>query len=511
MGADTIYIHLYRTSGPGSGTLYMVDETGTWPSALGATSPLLHLSTLLTSAHAVGIQVVGVVNCFLQGGPLPGNMAHETLLLDVIDHLLQARMANGDLAYPLDGIALDRVRFYDGTNNPAASVNAFIQQVKTRCGILPLHAFIPANLWHIDGPPYNGSFRSYSSAMGLLSGQYGHDWPTLTGLLDVFLPMAYVADGGLYGNNHSLMQSYLHKVSSFVRTAELNAGGSGLRVAPAIRAWNDTSGTTSAASLTACATGSLTGGGDGFMSFRWGTSLGQPTWWNALAALSAPGSDLPLPDLQVLSNQGLTVTLDASGSQSLHGPLLYRFDLDDDGVADTPFGASSTIQFLVPTSGPRIIGVEVQDSLGRRAGRRKNLILGNGSLSQSVGFVQLSVGGTVGLTIDAGPAGAGLAYAMAASMSGTTPGLQLTPDLIVPLNPDPWFDFTLTYANANFLPGFQGVLDSNGLATAQMLIPPGVLPSQLAYQTIHYAGAGFDPVLSEFRFVTGPVSVALFP
>ena len=506
-GIDTIYLHLYRTTGVGLGTLYMADETGNWPASLGSLVPHVQLRSFISQAHAAGLQVVGVVNCFLASDPLPGNVVHEQVLRGVIQYLLKTFMPNGEPAYALDGIALDRVRFETGTSNPASAVTSFVQSVKDLCGLTPLHAYLPANLFHIDGPPYDGSFRTYASAMSLLSGQYGHDWVALSSILDVTLPMAYIADGGLYGSNYGLMQAYLQTVSTFAKQAQFLSGDPDLRVVPCVRAWNDSSGITTASSLNASMDGALLGGAEGFMSFRYFTSSGQTSWWNAIGNHCTPGPDVPLARIAVTNVQGLTATVSSAASSTLHPPLQTRFDWNDDGVADTGWSLSSSAQFLAPFVGSHVVAVEVMDALGRRTAMRRRVTLGSPNLAMAPGVISLSQGGTANVTVNVGPGGAGLIYVLALSGSGTSPGVPTGDGLMVPLNPDDWFYYSIALANTALLPGFQGVLSGTGSANASILFPPGALPGSLAFSTLNVGGAAYD--LAQMRYVLVLQSVPL--
>lgn len=509
-GLDTIYVHLWRTTGPSQGTLHMIDEAGNW-GGQGLIDPDLTLRNLIAQAHAAHLQVVGVVNCFLSGGPLPGDAAHEALLLSVVDYLIDNFDAAGAPWYALDGIALDRVRFYTGTGNPAAAVTSFVQQVKDRCGLLPLHAYLPANLWHIDGPPYDGVFRTYSDAMFWLETQYGHDWEALAHILDVFLPMAYVAEGGPYGNQTSLMQAYLTTVASYARQAQMNAGVAG-RLLPAIRAWNDSTGTTTSASLSACIAGAAAGGADGYMPFRYYTAAGQTSWWNAIGAGAVAAPAFPRAALTATTGGGLGLTLDATASTSANATttLEAQFDVDDDGIPDTAWSTNLSHTFLAPSSSPLTVTVRVRDSAGRVSVRKRRVTPLGAQLTVSGGWTSISQGSNHTLVLNAGPAAAGMQYVIAASVTGTSPGTVLTPTINVPLNWDWMTDLVLAAAGTPILPGFVGSLDANGWAGTAFAIPGAALPGGLSGQSIHLAAVGFDPQWAP-TFSSGSVSLTVFP
>ena len=515
-GLDTIYLHLWRTDAPGAGSLYMVEETGGFNPSMGTANivPYVTLSSFISQAHAANIQVVGVVNCFLSGGPLPGDLQHQQLLLEVIDYLVGSVDLLGRARYPLDGIALDRIRYYGGASS-STPVTSFVQEIKNHIGVLPLHAFLLASLWYIDGPPYDGSFRSYAQARSLLIQDYGQDWEALSAPLDVLSPMAYVAEGGLYGSNTSLMQAYVQTAAAFAQQAITNGGHPECRVLPAVRAWNDSTGTTTAASLDASITGALLGGADGFMPFRYFTMQGQTSWWNAIAAHTNPGSDLPIADLSPTPFAGNSALLDASSSMSMTqspATLETRFDLDDDGTADTAWSTFPYAGYLAPGQGSFPVGVEVRDAAGKIAARKARAIAIQPSLSIAPpGIFFISQGGSVTIDLDLGPAATGQIYLIGASFSGSAPGFALSPTVTLPLVPDALTDVVLDLLTTPFFPGFVGVLDSAGEAQGAVSFPPQTVPPFLAFTNMTVAAFGMDPVGGQPTTATNADSFIFFP
>ena len=58
------------------------------------------------------------------------------------------------------------------------------------------------------------------------------------------------------------------------------------------------------------------------------------------------------------------VTFDASASADLEGPVLYRFDVKDDGTWDTGFTSDPILVRRYSTAGPHRVRVRVKDSMG---------------------------------------------------------------------------------------------------------------------------------------------------
>lgn len=99
--------------------------------------------------------------------------------------------------------------------------------------------------------------------------------------------------------------------------------------------------------------------------------------------------------------------------------------------------------------------------------------------------VSVSTGGVLHPTVVA-PCADPLAtlYLIAWGGSGTTPGLQLSPTVLLPLNPDGLTDIGLAALNGPILGGFLGVLDSQGLGHATFALPS---TTGLASAQTHFA------------------------
>lgn len=512
-GFDTIYLHLYRTTGPSQGTMYMADESGTWNPAWGSLTPYVTLSNFINQAHAMHIQVVGVFGCFLSGSPLPGNAPHEQLLRDVAGYLFHTYGAGNERVYKLDGLALDRVRYYGGNNSPGP-VTSFVASMKAVLGLYPLSAFLIASPYYIDGGSYNASFLTYSSAMSQLSVQFGQNWEQLAPSLAEFLPMAYTGDGGVYGYNTTYMQAYTAKVAEFGSQAIAASGSTSTVCMTTIQTYVDAggSGTATASTITACATGALMNGGSGFCAYRYYPATSYPTWYPAMAALSVPLPNRPRAALAA-SALGLTITLDASAVSDLDQPsstLEVRFDVNGDGIADTPFSTTKTHVFVASGPGVQTVGMEVRDATGLRNVTTRRVSAGD-PLVVAPFLLSATFGGTSLLTINVSPSAAGSLYLLAASATGWSPAYPIGNNLAVPLVYDSLTAYALTQLNGPIFQNFAGVLDTSGSATASFVIPPGLLPPSAAGLTLYFAGAGFDPQTLSPLFVTNWRAVAFLP
>ena len=101
----------------------------------------------------------------------------------------------------------------------------------------------------------------------------------------------------------------------------------------------------------------------------------------------------------------------------------------------------------------------------------------------------MSAGGTQTLSLAAGPANGGAFYYVLGSASGTSPGAPIG-SILLPLNFDAYFNFTLLNPNVPPLGSTFANLDGEGAGTATITIAPGTDPS-LAGATFHHAFGTF--------------------
>lgn len=108
-------------------------------------------------------------------------------------------------------------------------------------------------------------------------------------------------------------------------------------------------------------------------------------------------------------------------------------------------------------------------------------------------------GGTQALELDAGSARAGQGYIVLGSFAGHTPGFVLSPNAVLPLNPDPYAFLTLLYPNPApcqaplqpYLGSSIGTLDAQGRASACFHVPAA--SALLSGVRVHHAALILDP------------------
>jgi hypothetical protein len=116
----------------------------------------------------------------------------------------------------------------------------------------------------------------------------------------------------------------------------------------------------------------------------------------------------------------------------------------------------------------------------------------------------LGIGGGVNFYLDAGASAKGLIYVITGSLSGTSPGIPLTPSVHVWLNPDTFMGLQLGFLNMAPFVNFLGYLDANGRATAIWTSYPKI-PAPLKWLPMHYAGVVIDFPGRRFVSATNPL------
>lgn len=112
-----------------------------------------------------------------------------------------------------------------------------------------------------------------------------------------------------------------------------------------------------------------------------------------------------------------------------------------------------------------------------------------GTLFGAPSEISVATGGVHSLYVDGGFARAGMTYFVAGSATGTTPGFNVGP-INIPLNPDAYFNLTLTLPNQGAFVNTLGTLDAAGRAEAALVIPGGF--PILTGITLDHAWLGFD-------------------
>lgn len=125
------------------------------------------------------------------------------------------------------------------------------------------------------------------------------------------------------------------------------------------------------------------------------------------------------------------------------------------------------------------------------------------ALWAATGRLSVGAGGTVDFRLDGTSGGAGRLYALAATASGTVPGVSLPP-IVIPLNYDPLFEWSLWFANTSVFVNTVGFLDGTGRARASFVAPPAVFSSLLGGD-LHFAFAVLQPT----SLASNPVRVEL--
>lgn len=506
-GLDTVYMHVWRTTGSRQGELRIVDEAKSWKSADGRLLPMITLSRFIQKAHAANIQVVAVVQIF-RDNALPNDYGHQAHMLErVIRYLVHSYDQSGRRFYPIDGIALDYIRWFGG-NHDGRHVNRFLDELRKEVGPLPIHAFLIASAWYIDGPPYTNSFRSYAEAMSILTRDFGQNWQDFARRIDCLMPMAYTASGHVYGTDTRYMEGYLNAVARYARQAVTNAQAT-CRIKPAIRTWTDGSATTTRATVEACARGAMTGGADGFMAFRYFTARAHADWFQGLAGYAEPGADLPVAELSG-SVTGIELKTSTTGSKHAKfeaAKLAARFDLNGDGRFDTAPVALGSRNWIASGAGRQRIAMQVRDPAGRTAVTGIQVSVAD-FMKPTLATVSAARGGNVGMLLSPGFALSGGYYFIVSTLSGTSPGTPLG-HVTLPINFD-YFTFVATgLINVGPFQNFFGTINGAGFATPTFAVPPGL--AGLVGTKFWFAALDVDPTTYRHRYASNAVEVRIVP
>jgi len=107
---------------------------------------------------------------------------------------------------------------------------------------------------------------------------------------------------------------------------------------------------------------------------------------------------------------------------------------------------------------------------------------------------RVSTADSVYLYLHAQASHAARPYLIMGTFSGVYPGATMgVLGIHLPLNYDPWTDWTLIYGNSAFLPGFQGYLDVNSEAVAAIHSNKALPTSMLGF-TMHYVYLVHKPI-----------------
>ena len=156
------------------------------------------------------------------------------------------------------------------------------------------------------------------------------------------------------------------------------------------------------------------------------------------------------------------------------------------------------------------VGTPLRDDLGTSSGAAHVMHLE--PLQGEPETISLSGGGVQVFALTGGLHHAGLPFFLLGTASGTTPGLVLPSSsggpLLLPLNPDGWFLFTVNHPNTPPLYGSLAPFDGLGLAAAGFVVPPASNPA-LAGLLLHHAYLVLAP--PQPVFASNAVPLTLVP
>ena len=111
------------------------------------------------------------------------------------------------------------------------------------------------------------------------------------------------------------------------------------------------------------------------------------------------------------------------------------------------------------------------------------------------------------LTLDAGPAHAGLEFVFVGTMSGTDPGF-VDSGWTIPINPDAYTQILVSQPHLSPIHPLHGYLDSSGRVTATFEVVRRWNSTTIVGETFHHACVVYD-ALGEIVFVSNAVPVTV--
>ncbi len=173
------------------------------------------------------------------------------------------------------------------------------------------------------------------------------------------------------------------------------------------------------------------------------------------------------------------------------------FDLDADGDLLEPLPLTSTgLPRILDSNGDGVAEVDM--------GAEEFA-----TLTVDVVSLPTSSGGNARFTLEAGLPNSLSAYWILGSASGTSPGINLSNGLVLPLNFDAYTKLTRMHPTAPIFTGsFFGALDANGSGRATLSLPP-IAPS-LAGLELSHAFLTFDS-FGSLKFSSNAITLLLMP
>jgi hypothetical protein len=207
--------------------------------------------------------------------------------------------------------------------------------------------------------------------------------------------------------------------------------------------------------------------------------------------------------------QGRELQVDSRLSSSGRYPaaqLQARYDLDGDGSFELGPLPLDTRKLSLPGSGPRIVRLEVSDPSGARdlSARRCDVA---GSLRPADQALSLSAGGQASWTYDGGLGYGGRVYLTISTLSGTSPGMLLPDQRVIPINFDGYTYLGLIAPNAPPFVRYVGTTNIVGGAFPSFQLPAGLLPPSLIGRELHSSVLLFRADLSDFEKISNAARV----
>lgn len=201
----------------------------------------------------------------------------------------------------------------------------------------------------------------------------------------------------------------------------------------------------------------------------------------------------------------------AAKDSPVYSPAIFQTFFIGDGLR---LDGVTVQEWVVPPNATRLF-LGSSDGFGwsNNSGSFQLTVNKPGSMVACPPAISLASGGTQTFKLDGGVAVAGMPYLVLGTLSGTEPGFPVD-GLVLPLNLDGYFTYTLTSANAPPLSNSFGALDTLGKGTASITVPPATNPAFAGIEA-HHAFVAIDVMSTAGAavvvFASNAVGLTFFP
>ncbi len=243
---------------------------------------------------------------------------------------------------------------------------------------------------------------------------------------------------------------------------------------------------------------------------------GRPDQFRSTVAFDAP----TLPHVPGPGVAGTVTLRDREGTRITHGGAAVTVARVPTSPSDATIGpvtdnGDGSYSFVV-TAGVRPGRLDLRVTVDDGSGARPIFpapVLADSAWPLWVNRAEISAtaGGAIDFAVQPGSRyGASSPWILLASASGTSPGIRLSQDVNLALNPDPLFDATVLAVQCGVMPELYGVMSPSGLDATRLSFPPGLYTIPVGTQ-LSFAFTVLDPQSLGVLISSNAVTVRVVP